>query len=341
RYSPDQPRYPAGSAEGGQWTGGTISPITAGSTQPAAGREGIATTDPTRLDNLTDAYRAKLAAKLDEQFPGMTQEQLEANVEEQLKLALADPNNAGQGWYEEAHAAAQQLADDYGVSLETATGMIAGMSPQHNWGSNLAASRYTAELLQADPYINDADLSPELSDQATNQLAGKGVVRGAWDGTRRLSDMEPMEASAAIKAYDKAAGLQYVDDVNGKDYGVTWSCGLNGISTAVTIYRGASPDDVLGGHKVRSFYNNIYGGADSNGSVTVDTHAVSAALGEKVTAVDPRMGKIMASPSNREFSTKGVYPMIADAYRTVAVRYGMTPEDVQAMVWLQWRAAHP
>lgn len=341
RYSPDQPRYPAGTSLGGQWApeGGYISPITAGDTVPAKGREEIATTDPTDVDNLPPEYVDRLVAQMQGQFPGMTPEALRANIEAQLKLGMADPGNYGATWYGQAHDAAVAIGAQYGFTDAQAVGAVAAMSPQHEWGSNVAAAQFTAHMISDDPYINRADLGDDLYGRAAAELAKKGVEIGPWDGRARLSTMQGMEAAAAIKAYARSVKLTYRDDVTGKEQGVTWSCGLSGISQGVRILRGESPDSVLGGHKVRSFYDNIWG--TGSRSVTVDTHAVSAALGQKVTAQDPRMGKIMAGPSSREYSTKGVYPLIADAYRRVAHKYKLRPDQVQAIVWLEWRRTHP
>ena len=80
--------------------------------------------------------------------------------------------------------------------------------------------------------------------------------------------------------------------------------------------------------------------AGSTRSVTVDTHALSAAVGKKVPAQDKRM-VVLQSPSSRAYSVKGAYSIFADAYRNVAKKYNISPEQAQALIWIQWRKTHP
>ena len=69
--------------------------------------------------------------------------------------------------------------------------------------------------------------------------------------------------------------------------------------------------------KVRSFYRNIMGDPDA---VTVDVWATRAA------------GATIEQPSG------GGYVLVAEAYRTVARRFGVSPRDVQAVVWCAVRS---
>ena len=356
KYRPDQAR--GRGAVGGQFID-EVSPIVGSATQPAAGRGAIATEDPTKMANLTEEYRAKLLAQLAATFPGMGPEELEANVELQLVAALADPANAGRGWYEAAHQAAVGMAERYGLTQVQAVGMIAAMSPQQEWGSNLATADFTARMLTEDGIV--PDLSKEITKDrggekvtmtaegwARDELAARKITVGAIAGQRLSSFKDPEAQAAIIKAWGTSGAgdlggrqVSYEDDQNGKTYGATWTCGNDGVAVAVRIHRGEAPDAVLGGHKVRSFYNNITGGgASSDTSVTIDTHAFSAALGQKVPASDKRMGKINGVPSSRRFSTKGTYAVFADAYRAVAARHHLAVEDVQALVWINWRKTH-
>ena len=64
--------------------------------------------------------------------------------------------------------------------------------------------------------------------------------------------------------------------------------------------------------KVRSFYRNVTGDPDP---VTVDTWAL-AAVG-----------------SDRDVVRGGAYVAVAEAYRTVARRHGITPRECQAVAW--------
>jgi hypothetical protein len=158
-----------------------------------------------------------------------------------------------------------------------------------------------------------------------------------WNGEIRLSDLPSMQAASAIKQYAMAQGVTYVDDITGRTNKITFGAGLPSLETAIDIMRGQSPDAALNGHKVRSFYNNILAQSHSGGSVTIDVHAVSAAVGQAISSQDKRM-VVMQSPKTTAYSAKGVYSLFADAYRKVAKDHNLSPEQVQAIVWLQWRA---
>ena len=84
------------------------------------------------------------------------------------------------------------------------------------------------------------------------------------------------------------------------------------------IANGESPEQILGGQKVRAFYANIMGDEDS---VTVDVWAARAALGEY----------------NNESIPARMYEAIADAYRLAADARGVSPMVMQATVWVYTR----
>lgn len=89
----------------------------------------------------------------------------------------------------------------------------------------------------------------------------------------------------------------------------------------------ADPDQVLGGLKVRAFYNNILAPSHSK-QVTVDTHAARAAFGKH---------SLSAKEVSFVFRAKG-NRIIQDAYRVVAKRYKVIPSKLQATVWLRVKA---
>jgi hypothetical protein len=151
------------------------------------------------------------------------------------------------------------------------------------------------------------------------------------------------------------------------------------ISKAVRILESESVSDVskLVGtnHKVRSFYNNLIAPMADEGDVTIDTHAVAAALirplsgaavevahnfgtgfnpkkdkngkvwvwdddeGEYVEG-DPDMEKI-PGPSNSSITgLNGLYALYAEAYRRAAKdpAVGILPRELQSITWEAVRA---
>jgi hypothetical protein len=96
---------------------------------------------------------------------------------------------------------------------------------------------------------------------------------------------------------------------------------LGNRAKAWRIACGEDPEVVLGGPKVRAFFANILGDAED---VTVDVWAARAAEGRK----------------NPNAPVRRRYELIAESFRRVARRRGMTPRDAQAAVWTVYRRVH-
>jgi hypothetical protein len=91
---------------------------------------------------------------------------------------------------------------------------------------------------------------------------------------------------------------------------------------AFALARGESFAE-LKGDKVRAFADNI---ARANSeAVTIDLHAYNAALGVRVSSAE---SKGVRSPW---------YVITADAYRQAANALGLSPCELQAVVWVTWR----
>lgn len=97
---------------------------------------------------------------------------------------------------------------------------------------------------------------------------------------------------------------------------------------AVAIYNGADPLDVLGGNKVRAFYSTILDPLADTDPV-IDRHAYDIAVGK-------RNGSAKRDPLNRV----GVYEEFAAAYRAAAAAAGISPPQMQAVTWVEWRKIH-
>lgn len=84
------------------------------------------------------------------------------------------------------------------------------------------------------------------------------------------------------------------------------------------ILGGEHPNEVLGGLKVRAFYDAIMG---DTFAVVVDRHAAAVALGAVPDSIGDRL-----------------YREVAIAYTAASVSVGMSPRDLQAITWCEWRA---
>lgn len=87
------------------------------------------------------------------------------------------------------------------------------------------------------------------------------------------------------------------------------------------------PLDILGGDKVRAFYQTIL---DPTGDTTpvIDRHAFDIAVGERT---DEKRRGILGR--------KGVYQSFADVYREAAIIAGIGAPQMQAVTWVAWREA--
>lgn len=97
-------------------------------------------------------------------------------------------------------------------------------------------------------------------------------------------------------------------------------------------------------HKVRSFYNNIVDPANTDGHVTMDTHAIAAILWQALSGNSPEVtmnfGGGGASGSSN-LGVSGLYPAFAEAYRKVAEKFGLLPREIQSITWESVRLLFP
>lgn len=171
----------------------------------------------------------------------------------------------GAQWYLDANAAATVMAQRYSVTLNTAAGIIAALSPNNRWERNLT----------------DADF--------------------------------------VIRAYS-AGGYNAANSIKVGTYNANKIKALN-------ILSGDDCLQILGGLKVRAFYDCIIGGD----SVCVDGHAYAIWTGGYIpTTKTPKI-------------TPKVYHAIAADYRNAAdtinsiLQAKYSAAQIQAITWLAWR----
>ncbi len=343
----------------------------------------------TTFDALPEPLQEKIRAGMD--VLGITDEQMDTNIRAVLDRAIeltGDPPE-GQEWYGEANGAAQQISETYGLTREQSAGMIAAASPQQAWGDNVTAVEYTAKAFKEEHEVQvDRLLSIEITKRIKGQNVTRSAYEWAKievegeNGNRKMdealrpmpkaedlrgksvTELDPYVAAAIIKAHAQMGyrvegignnvegqKLSTVDDLTGLPTPVRFTCGVQHLGRAVRIAKGEQPDDVLNGHKVRSFYNNINGtrSPDAPDDVTVDSHAFSVAMGRKYGSGSDEYGFFagsskfggMTAVSAATPGVAGLYAPFADAYRRVGAEYGLTARQVQAITWVQWRKDNP
>jgi hypothetical protein len=105
------------------------------------------------------------------------------------------------------------------------------------------------------------------------------------------------------------------------------------IEKAKRIYEGEDPMDILGGHKVRNFYQNI-SRPDDPEPVTIDRHAHDIAINKRLGGP---VGKDV-----RGLSSDNRYQHFLDAYHSAAHRLDEPrTNSVQAATWLHWAGYNP
>lgn len=220
--------------------------------------------------------------------------------------------------------------------------------------------------------INGRPVTPELQASAVFQKkdAAYAVIRNAIAGKTLGELKDPTLKAAWIRTYDEAHNPQTYPlfmpdgtsgplvrnnptpkDPEGKPSTLVWqSTPL--IADAVSALEANGDRDKLSdlmgeGHKVRSFYNNILDPHSPNQDVTIDTHAVGAALmrslGLKSVPVNHNFGLTpeksdqpkgwKAASGSAITGLSGTYGLYADATRLAAKMVGVEPTQMQAVTW--------
>jgi hypothetical protein len=125
---------------------------------------------------------------------------------------------------------------------------------------------------------------------------------------------------------------------NGDNAKVAWGS-YSEIGKAVAIKNDGSQENItrsLGEmHKIRNFYNNIIDPMSEDGDVTMDTHAIAAALLLPLSGNSTQVGQNFGTGTSNSgpLGIKGLYYAYADAYALAAKEAGLLPRQVQSITW--------
>ncbi len=207
--------------------------------------------------------------------------------------------------------------------------------------------------------IKDAKLSDvrSLVSEDDGDLAAAIWVR-MYDEAKHSRQYRMMKPTGEI------IGLAINDD-GVTPASVAWGS-FTEIAKAMRVLQDGSLDSVsmsLGGaHKVRNFYNNIIAPNSNLGEVTIDTHAMAAAVFKPLSAKsyevahvfgstpkDPKGGpdaipegvKRAGAGSSDANGIGGTYGIVADAYREAAAELGLLPRELQSITWEEIRVIYP
>ena len=276
-------------------------------------------------------------------------------------LALHDavPEDIRQGsqqWYDGANTIAKQRAQQYDRPLENIAGVYAALSPQMDWYKNASLGDRVMAISHGQ---GNMPFSPEMQKWADDYLLNSSSedVSKSRDIYNAIKDKplgqltNPLERAHWIRAYDEAHNSRAYNLVNpngsfgdtvktkaGADAGAGWG-GMDTIANAVKAFDAKDMPTISrtmgSGHKVRNFYNNILNPNAPTGDVTIDTHAIAAALLRPLSGSDKDtgIGLGQGGPKAALTGAQGLYGAYAEAYRRAAAEREILPRQMQSITW--------
>ena len=269
--------------------------------------------------------------------------------------------NRSKLWYDGARNITEKWNQKYGNDKQAIAAALASLSPQKDWFMNVDLARRMLDI-----YKDQSDFAfDKAMAKKYIQLFEKGIgkkkateIAEAMVGKTLNELQSDFEQAAFIRSYDEVynpreyqvvspegdfIGLaKSLDGVNKK---VAWGS-MTEISKAVKVLRNPSKESIstaLGNaHKIRNFYNNILLPNADEFSVTIDTHAIAAALLRPLAGADLEVANNFGSKpkgakrSIKNSSVKGIsgtYGIYADAYRKAAEARGILPREMQSITW--------
>jgi hypothetical protein len=260
-------------------------------------------------------------------------------------------------WYEGANAIANRWANEFGLNVRSTAGALASLSPQKDWFQNVSLAHRVIDIVH-----NQADglLTTPMRKYAKRLIAQQGegpaadVLRSLVTRFERtpLSQLtDPIEQAMWVRWFDEAHNSPSYPVVTpeggfagpmitskGEQWKVVWPPFPN-IAKALSVIRDPSIENISkmmgSNHKVRNFYNNIIAPNAQHGDVTIDTHAVAAALLRPLAGSDPEVmhGLGLTGGKSAHNGNKGLYGIYADAYRGAAAARGILPREMQSITW--------
>lgn len=258
-----------------------------------------------------------------------------------------DIRNISKLWYDGANVIAQDMAKQYGVTLEQASAVIATQSPQKPWFDNVHLAHFIIDFYTKNQQTiyeqSDYDYFESKSrDQKGRPYPAqvKNLPKLKEAIGKKFSELNDYDKSAMIRArfdqqYERMAPLRLPTGAltGTRVKGKSSFSGYDTIAKAVSVLGNGSKENIsknLGdAFKVRNFYNNI-ASPQTDGEVTIDTHAMAAAY----------LLPLGSSSKEVQFD-EATYAFFADAYRDAASKRGILAREMQSITWEGVRALFP
>jgi hypothetical protein len=272
-------------------------------------------------------------------------------------------------WYKGARRITENWSGQYGVPDFTVAGVLAALSPQKDWYQNVSLAERVLDIHTHFTSGNNVAFMPDaqMAETAARIYGGAQYAEALKKVlSTPYADLRQEEHQAMwLRIYDEAynpRGYRIVSsegDFIGKPQGkAAWG---SNVEIAKAIYalkhqdRDATSEAMGEKHKVRNFYNNILAPDAPHGDVTIDTHAVAAALIRPLSGSSPEVHhNFGSSPSKAkqpvgwsaakdvgDTGASGTYGIYAEAYRRAADKLGILPRELQSITWEAIRGLFP
>ena len=286
-------------------------------------------------------------------------------------------------WYFGARHIVDAWSKKYNLPDTAIAGALASLSPQADWTRNVSMVERVLDIYKGTETkpapAKSFRFSPEMAETVKTICKSSAPNRAFWKPAtvqyfmnKRCDELaDDVEKGWWVRLYDQTYNdksyrevtpeggfSDFVKVAGDKNGTLAWMNTAN-IGKAIHCIDNpdaASIDDTISdANKVRSFYNNILAPSSTKGSVTIDTHAVAAALlralsgddlevyhnfgnGKPPEHDDPKdHAKITKryenTPKMGLTGSKGTYPLYAEAYRQAAFERGVLPNEMQSIAW--------
>tara|TARA_Y100001963_G_scaffold152435_1_gene237255 strand:+ start:270 stop:9086 length:8817 start_codon:yes stop_codon:yes gene_type:complete len=281
----------------------------------------------------------------------------------------AETRERSRQWYVGARAVTTRLAKQYNMPDQAVAAVMAALSPQKDWFQNASLGERVIDIHEKFTRGNRAgerldkagiDFLMEKFGNAKNKKTGQYRYRDMIESMAKTpyDKLETTTAKAMwLRAWDETHNprgyrvLTPEGDWIGKAEGKAGWGSLVEIGKAIEALEDASFENLtktMGSkNKVRNFYNNILSPHNEYGDVTIDTHAVAAALLRPLaggsTEVHHNFGSSpekkkqpegwVAAKNNNNTGAHGTYGIYAEAYRRAAEARGVEAREMQSITW--------